>query len=139
LVDDDEDGRELCAEYLGVAGFEVLQAGNGADGIEAAVRRNPDLVVMDLQMPVMGGLEAIERLRGDARTRTIPVIVLSANGIVDHARARRAGCDTCLDKPCWPEDLEGTIRALIDSNRLAPSSRDSASGRPRVPPAAGHS
>jgi CheY-like chemotaxis protein len=105
---------------LEVVGFEVLQAKNGAEGIETAVRRRPDLVVMDLQMPVMDGLEVIERLRSDARTRTTPVIVLSGNGIVDHAKARRAGCDTCLDKPCWPEDLEGTIRALIDASRWAP-------------------
>jgi two-component system cell cycle response regulator DivK len=128
IVDDDEDGRELCAEYLAGAGFEVLLAENGEVGIETAVRRRPDIVVMDLEMPVMGGLEAIERLRGDARTRAIPIVVLSANGDVDCERVRLAGCDTCLVKPCLPDDLEGVVRALLDADRLQPASRDSASG-----------
>jgi CheY-like chemotaxis protein len=125
LVDDDDDSRELCAEYLGAAGFEVVQAENGAEGIETAIRRKPDLVVMDLEMPVMGGLEAIERLRDDARTRAIPVIVLGATGDVDHAKVMRAGCDTCLVKPCEPDDLEGIIRAVLDASQLAPAARES--------------
>jgi two-component system cell cycle response regulator DivK len=123
VVDDDDDSRELCAEYLGVAGFEVLQAENGARALEIAIRRRPDVVVMDLEMPVMGGLEAIRRLREDVRTRAIPLIVLSANGDVDHAKAERAGCHTCLVKPCDPDDLEGLIRALLDTNRLDLASR----------------
>ena len=123
LVDDDDDSRELCAEYLGVAGFEVLQAGNGAEAVETATRRRPDLVVMDLEMPVMGGLEAIQGLRDDTRTRAIPIIVLSANGDIDHAKAERAGCDSCLVKPCDPDELEGIIRALLDTNRLEHGSR----------------
>jgi CheY-like chemotaxis protein len=121
LVDDDRDGREMYAEFLKIDGFEVLEADNGAEGIDVAVQRKPDLIVMDLEMPIMGGIEAIERLRVDGRTRAIPVIVLSANGIFDHALAERAGCNTCLVKPCVPEDLEGTIRSLVDvSGQAAP-------------------
>jgi DNA-binding response OmpR family regulator len=127
LVDDDDDGRELCAEYLGAAGFEVLQAENGAKGVETAVRRRPDLVVMDLEMPVMDGLEAIRRLRGDASMRAVPVVVLSANGDVEHAEVKRAGCDVCLVKPCNPDDLEGVIRALLDAHRFE-SAHDRVSG-----------
>ena len=118
LVDDDGDGRELCAEYLAGAGFEVLQAENGAEAIETATWRRPDLVVMDLEMPVMVDSRPTKRLRCDPRTCAIPVIVLSANGDVNHAKAERAGCDTCLVKPCDADELEGVIRALLDTNRL---------------------
>jgi len=128
LVDDDEDSRELCAEYLGAAGFEVLQAADGAAAVETAIRRKPDLVVMDLAMPIMGGLEAVERLKHDTRTRAIPVIVLSSTGDVDHAKAERAGCALCLVKPCDPEELESLIRTVLDTHRLDVPSRQSWSG-----------
>jgi CheY-like chemotaxis protein len=123
LVDDDDNGRELCGEYLSAAGYEVLQAENGAEAVDVAIRRKPDLVVMDLEMPVMGGLEAIQRLRDDNRTGAIPVIVLSANGDVDAAKAARVGCDTCLVKPCDPDELDGIIRAVLDTSRLEHGSR----------------
>src|SRR6202022_4013710 len=74
LADDNDDIREMCADYLATAGYEVLQAENGVEAIDAAIHRKPHLIVMDLEMPVMGGLEAIQRLRVDARTRAIPVI-----------------------------------------------------------------
>jgi CheY-like chemotaxis protein len=86
-----------------------LASRNGVEAIDAAIHREPDLIVMDLEMPVMGGLEAIRRLRVDERTRAIPVMVLSADGIVGHARAKRVGCNTCPVKPCDPDDLEGII------------------------------
>jgi two-component system cell cycle response regulator DivK len=121
LVDDEVDVRELCTEYLTTAGYEVLQAENGAEAIDIAVGRQPDLIVMDVEMPVMDGLEATRRLGADARTRDIPVIVLSANGIVEHARAERLGCNVCLVKPCDPYDLEGIIRTLVESRRQEPA------------------
>jgi CheY-like chemotaxis protein len=128
LVDDDDDSRELCAEYLKGAGFEVVQTDNGIEAIGAAITRRPDLVVMDLEMPAMGGIEAIRTLKDDARTCGIPIIVLSATGDVDCARASRVGCETCLVKPCVPDELVGVIRAVIDTNRLNSQSRDSRSG-----------
>jgi two-component system, cell cycle response regulator DivK len=118
LADDNEDCREICAEYLTTAGYEVLQAENGVKAIDTAIRRKPDVIVMDLEMPVMGGLEALQRLGADARTCAIPVIVLSADGIVDHVKAERLGCTTCLAKPCDPYDLEGIIRTVVDAKRL---------------------
>jgi CheY-like chemotaxis protein len=128
LVDDDDDSRELCAEYLEGAGFEVVQAGNGVDAVGTAIGRHPDLVVMDLEMPEMDGLAAIQTLKDDTRTCAIPIIVLSATGDVDQAKASRVGCETCLVKPCVPDELEGVIRAVIDTSRM--NSLDSA---PRSP------
>jgi CheY-like chemotaxis protein len=120
LVDDDVDIREMCAEYMTTAGYEVLQAENGAEAIEVAIDRVPDVIVMDVEMPVMDGLEAVLRLEADPRTHGIPVIVLSANGVVEHAKAERVGCKVCLVKPCDPYDLEGIIRTVVESNRPEP-------------------
>jgi CheY-like chemotaxis protein len=128
LVDDDDDNREICAEFLIRAGYEIVQAENGADGIEVALRRKPDLIVMDLEMPVMGGLEAIRRLRLEPGTCATPVVVLSANGIVDHTRAERVGSSACLAKPCDLDDLEGIIHILIDTAQLAAPEPESVAG-----------
>src|SRR5580698_6083183 len=90
VVDDDADARWIAAECLKLAGFEVMEAENGMAAINVAVRLKPDLVVMDLQMPVMGGLEAIRRLKADRRTCHIHLIVLSGNVFKAQAEARRA-------------------------------------------------
>ncbi len=116
VVDDDVDSREAAAEWLAVAGFDVSEAGNGLEAITDALRRKPDLILMDLEMPEMGGLEAIRQLKSDWRTRAIPVVVLSANESDDHLEARRAGCAASLLKPCDPDQLENTLRALLDAS-----------------------
>jgi CheY-like chemotaxis protein len=121
LVDDEVDFREMCAEYLTTAGYEVLQAESGKEAIDVAIARKPDLIVMDVEMPRMDGLEATRRLGADARTHAIPVIVLSANSIAQHARAERLGCTVCLTKPCDPDDLEGVIRTLVETRRHTPT------------------
>ena len=121
LVDDEVDIRELCTEYLTTAGYEVLQAGNGAEALDIAIGHKPDVIVMDIEMPVMDGLEATRRLGADPRTSAIPVIVLSANTIAQHAKAERLGCNVCLVKPCDPYDLEGIIRTLAEARRREPA------------------
>jgi CheY-like chemotaxis protein len=125
LVDDDDDARELCGEYLTMAGYEVVQAVNGADGVAAAIGKRPDVILMDLDMPVMGGLEAIRRLKADPRTMALPVIVLSASAVLKHGSAACAGCATRLAKPCDLGDLEGIIRSIVEGERLERTSRTS--------------
>ena len=117
IVDDEIDIRELCTEYLTTAGYEVLQAENGAQAIEVAIEHRPDIIVMDIELPRVGGLEAIRRLGADPRTHAIPIIVLSANAIAEHTKAERLGCTVCLVKPCDPYDLEGIIRTLVETTR----------------------
>jgi two-component system cell cycle response regulator DivK len=119
IVDDDEDNRELYAECLSTHGMHILCAGNGAEGVQKAREARPELIVMDLCMPVMGGLEALAELKLDERTRDIPVVVLSCNAITEHARATRAGCSASLSKPCLPEDLETVVTSLVESRRMA--------------------
>jgi CheY-like chemotaxis protein len=126
IVDDDPDGREIAARFLGFAGFDVSEAENGRDAIAGALTRKPDLILMDLEMPVMGGLEAIRRLKLDARTRAIPIVVLSANSAGDRAEAQRAGCAATLFKPCDPSSLERTLRELLEER----ARRSGTSGRP---------
>jgi CheY-like chemotaxis protein len=116
LVEDDRETREIIGEWLGEAGFEVVQAENGAVAIEAAVVRHPDVIVTDLQMPVMDGFEEIARLQGDERTREIPVVVLSGT-LPDQATMRRMRGGAFLTKPCDLRDLDGVLHNLVDAAR----------------------
>jgi len=115
LVEDDLDGRRLYAEWLTGAGFRVAQAHNGLQALERALDSRPDVVVTDLNIPGIDGFELTRRLKQDARTRDIPVLAVTgyAAFAADPGRARRAGCDAVLPKPCSPDDLETAIRSLI--------------------------
>jgi two-component system, cell cycle response regulator DivK len=126
LVDDYPDAREMYAEYLEFCGFSIVQAGNGVEAIACAESRRPDVILMDLSLPVMDGWEAIRRLKGAARTRKIPVLALTGhalNGISESAR--KAGCDGFITKPCLPEDLVVEIRKILgrSSGAAAPQPR----------------
>ena len=106
----------MYAEYLAYAGYRVEQASNGEEAVERTQRLRPDLVIMDMSLPVMDGWEATQRLRADERTRHIPIIALTgyAPGQGTHARdVREAGSDAVLTKPCLPEKLVATIEELL--------------------------
>jgi CheY-like chemotaxis protein len=109
VVDDAADSRELYAEMLRKAGYRVLQAADGVDGLAMAFAEMPSLVVMDLWMPDLDGWEATRRLKADARTRDIPVVVLTGAGLGAQTSAAEAGCDLFLVKPCFADDLVGVV------------------------------
>jgi two-component system cell cycle response regulator DivK len=115
LVEDDQDGRRMYAEWLTGAGFRVSQAHNGLQALERALDLVPDVVVTDLNIPGIDGFELTRRLKQDPRTREIPVLAVTgyAAFAADPDRAHRAGCDAVLPKPCSPDDLESAIRSLI--------------------------
>ena len=115
LVEDDQDGRRMYAEWLTGAGFRVSQAHNGLQALERALDSLPDIVVTDLNIPGIDGFELTRRLKQDPRTCAIPVVAVTgyAAFAADPGRARRAGCDAVLPKPCSPDDLESAIRSLI--------------------------
>jgi two-component system cell cycle response regulator DivK len=114
VVDDFEDNRAMYAEFLRFSGFDVVEATNGLEAIQKAISDLPDLVVMDLSLPVLDGWEATRRLKGDPRTSHIPVVALTGNALEGHVQvAREAGCDTFLVKPCLPETLLETVRQLL--------------------------
>jgi CheY-like chemotaxis protein len=119
IVDDFDDNRQMYAEFLSYSGYRVLEASNGAEAIARATEHLPDLIVMDLSLPVLDGWEATRRLKNDPRTRHIPVVALTGHALEGHSQgARDAGCDAFLAKPCLPDKLLETVRTMLE--RLPP-------------------
>ena len=115
LVDDYPDAREMYTEYLEFSGFDVVEAGNGMEALERAVDASPDIILMDLSLPVMDGWEATRRLKADRRTAGIPVVALTGHALAGISEgAKKAGCDAFVTKPCLPEDLVREIRKILD-------------------------
>jgi len=112
LVDDCQDTRELYAEYLELSGFDVKEADDGIVAVHEAVRVLPDIIVMDMSLPRLDGREAARQLRSDARTRTIPLVIISGYDV--DALPRNDGLwDQYLGKPCAPEELVSVIGRLV--------------------------
>jgi CheY-like chemotaxis protein len=100
LVEDNEMNRDMLSRRLARRGHEVLIAEDGCVALEIALRETPDLVLMDMGLPVMDGWEATRRLKADPRTASIPVIALTAHAMADdRMRALEAGCDDFDTKP----------------------------------------
>jgi CheY-like chemotaxis protein len=115
-VDDSVDSREMYAEYLRFSGFAVAEAADGREAVVEAVNLLPDLIVMDLGMPVMDGWGAISMLRRVRVTRAIPIIALSGYTLgAERTRAEAAGADLFLGRPCLPNDLVVQIRRLLQT------------------------
>jgi two-component system cell cycle response regulator DivK len=116
IVDDVDHGREICAEYLEFRGFRVATAVDGAEALDKAFSLLPDVILMDLSLPVIDGWEATRRLKKDARTKEIPVIALTAHALASaHDSAKEAGCDSVVTKPCLPKDLEAEVRRQLEA------------------------
>ena len=114
VVDDVAEIRELWKLWLTFWGFSVQEARNGAEAVEKATAAPPDLVLMDLWMPVLDGLQAMKQLRGDVRTAHIPVVALSAQALVPNAEAAaQAGATTFVQKPVEPDELLRHIRTAF--------------------------
>jgi CheY-like chemotaxis protein len=117
IVEDQAELRQLYAQGFTMSGFDVIEAGNGADAISHTSERFPDVVVMDLSLPIVDGWEATRRLKGDTRTAHIPVVALTAHdGSGELQRATRAGCDWFVPKPCQPHDLIEEVRRVLDGS-----------------------
>jgi CheY-like chemotaxis protein len=118
IVDDSPDARAIYGEYLRYAGYRVITANNGEEGLAAAQAEWPAVIVMDLAMPQMDGWEAMRRLRADPLTSEIPIVALSAYAFGDAPeRSREAGADLCLSKPCLPSQVARVVRAMLASSR----------------------
>lgn len=114
LVDDYPDAREMYSEYLKFSGFDVVEAANGLEALQRAVDHSPDIILMDLSLPVMDGWEATRRLKADPRTASIPVVALTGHALSGtNEGAVKAGCDAFVTKPCLPEDLVQEIRSVL--------------------------
>jgi CheY-like chemotaxis protein len=111
IIDDSADTRDMYEYALAYAGFNVLQADNGANGLSRAIDALPDVIVTDLSIPGIDGFELLTRVRANPRTERIPVIVLSGSADTDTSRrAIAAGAVAFLVKPCSPESLIHEVR-----------------------------
>jgi two-component system, cell cycle response regulator DivK len=119
VVDDFQDNREMYAEYLAFSGFRVIQAANGKEALDQAFANRPDIIIMDLSLPVMDGWEATRRLKADQRTNAIPVVALTGHAMQGHSKgAIEAGCDSFVAKPCLPDQLVAEIRKMLSTPRV---------------------
>ena len=113
VVDDTEWNRDLLVQLL-EDDYEVLQAVDGAEGVNKAEREKPDLILMDLGMPVMDGWEATRKIKANAELKHIPIIAVTSHAMVgDEIQAREAGCDDYLPKPIDENELMIKIRKLL--------------------------
>ena len=120
LVEDNEMNRDMLSRRLARRGFEVVMAVDGAQGVEMAGSAQPDVILMDMSLPVMDGWTATRRLKADASTRGIPVIGLTAHAMAgDREKCLEAGCDEYDTKPVdFPRLLE-KIQIQLDKKPVA--------------------
>lgn len=110
IVDDDPQIRALVSRFLGAKGFEVIQAENGQVGVETAKAQGPNLIIMDLNMPVMNGFDATRAIKADPATKATPVIVFTAeDAMSNYDEIYAAGADAYVAKPIDFERLLGRV------------------------------
>jgi CheY-like chemotaxis protein len=114
VVDDDEMNRDMLSRRLVNRGYEVELAVNGEEAVAAVGRRRPDLILMDLSMPVLDGYEAARLLKADDTTRSVPIVGLSAHAMLgDREKALAAGCDDYDTKPIELPRLLSKVKAIL--------------------------
>jgi CheY-like chemotaxis protein len=118
LVEDNEMNRDMLSRRLTRRGFEVVFAMDGKQGVALAQSEQPDVILMDMSLPVMDGWEATRRVKADAATRSVPVIGLTAHAMDgDREKAIEAGCDDYDTKPVELDRLIGKIERLVGNGK----------------------
>jgi two-component system cell cycle response regulator DivK len=113
-VEDNEFNRKIVKQLLAQTRYRLREAVDGETGLRMAQEESPDLVLMDVQLPKMSGLEATRRLRADPRTAAIPIVVITSYALSgDAEKAKAAGATAYLAKPYSPRDLLAKIRELV--------------------------
>jgi two-component system, cell cycle response regulator DivK len=114
VVEDQEDNRQILRDLLSSAGYEMSEAGDGQEALVAVAKQRPDLILMDIQLPIMDGYEATRRIKADPNTKAIPIIVVTSYALSgDESKARDAGCDAYVTKPYSPRALLAKIREFL--------------------------
>ena len=114
IVEDNEKNMKLARDILRAKGYAVLEAVNGLDGVKLALEHKPDLVLMDIQLPDINGIQAFERIRANADTSKLPVIAFTASVTVnDRSRIGDAGFDGFLGKPIQLKEFLETVRRML--------------------------
>ena len=119
IVEDSRTIASIVKHYLQLEGFEVLVAADGAVGLETARRERPRVIVTDLNMPGMSGLDMVKALRADAGTRDIAILMLTSDeGAETERQAKAAGADEYILKPVDPQRLAARVRAVVDGAKV---------------------
>jgi two-component system, cell cycle response regulator DivK len=114
IVEDQEDNRSILRDLLSTAGYQLIEAMDGEEGVRLAERERPDLILMDIQLPIVDGYEATRRIKGSAELKSIPIIAVTSYALSgDEAKARAAGCDGYVTKPFSPRALLAKVREYL--------------------------
>jgi two-component system cell cycle response regulator DivK len=114
IVEDNELNMKLFHDLLEASGLTILMTRNGIDALEVAKREKPDLIVMDIQLPEMSGLEVTEKIKSDPELRPIPVIAVTAFAMKgDEERIRAAGCEAYMSKPISIDRFIATVKSFL--------------------------
>jgi two-component system, cell cycle response regulator DivK len=114
VVEDQEDNRRIIRDLLASVGYELIEATDGEAGVRLAETERPDLILMDIQLPLLDGHEATRRIKQNPELRHIPIIVVTSYALSgDDAKAMAAGCDAYVAKPFSPRQLLATIRKFL--------------------------
>jgi len=114
VVEDQVDNRQILRDLLTNAGFDLVEAENGKEAIAFAQASRPDLILMDIQLPILDGYEATRRIKADPDLKSIPIIVVTSYALSgDEQKARLAGCDDYVAKPFSPRLLLAKIKEYV--------------------------
>jgi two-component system, cell cycle response regulator DivK len=113
-VEDQEDNRQILRDLLGNAGYQLVEAENGEEALAAVAKQRFDLILMDIQLPVIDGYEATRRIRADPESKGIPIIAVTSYALAgDEAKALAAGCNGYVTKPYSPRALLAKVREFL--------------------------
>ena len=118
VVEDHEENRRIIRDLLTSAGYEMIEAVTGEEGVTLAERERPDLILMDIQLPGLDGYEATRQIKANPALRSIPIIAVTSYALSgDDVKAREAGCDAYVTKPFSPRALLATVREHLPDRK----------------------
>ena len=114
VVEDQPDNRKIIRDVFAPTGYEIIEAENGEEALAAIAKARPDLILMDMQLPIMDGYTATRRIKADPALRSIPVIAVTSYALSgEEKKAREAGCDDYIPKPYSPRELLAKVRQYL--------------------------
>ena len=112
IIEDSKDDREMYAQFLSMKGYVSSAAANGREGLDKAIELKPDLILMDLRLPVIDGWELVHRLKADQRTKHCAVVIVTG---LSWLQPRSLECDAWFTKPCRLERLEAEVARILET------------------------